>query len=147
VLNEPLTGSLTTPLQYGLAAALAVEDAADRREALRGRWALAHEILAEAGLEAGQPQGGLFYFVDISGAGLDAEEFADELLQHEHVAVVPGNSFGLRLVEAGGQPAFTASSLARRYVRLCFAVPEDRLRQGLKRLAAFYHDRAGTVAG
>jgi aspartate aminotransferase len=147
IINEPLTGSLTTPLQYGLAAAVAVEDAHERRDALRGRWQLAHEMLAAAGLESAHPQGGLFYFVDISRTGLDAEQFADELLQQEHVAVVAGDGFGLQPHFENAREGFYPTDLARRHIRLCFAVPEARLRQGLEGLVAFLRRKTAGEGG
>src|SRR5439155_10608750 len=133
-MNEPLTGSLTTPLQYGLAAGLAEEDAELRRESLRARWRLAGEILVESGLHFDPPSGGLFYFLDVSATGLDGEAFAARLLEQQRVSVVPGSSFGLQPVaNPGGGTSFTSGARAARCVRLCFALPEERLREGARR--------------
>jgi aspartate/methionine/tyrosine aminotransferase len=138
LLNEPLTGSLTTPLQWGMVRALEVEDGHERCAALRGRWQMAGDILRQSGFEAQAPQGGLFYFIDISSTGLTADSFADQLLAEQHVAVVPGSGFGLQPeVLSGGRLHFTPHSLANVCVRICFAVPEERLREGITRLAAF----------
>ena len=41
-----------------------------------------------------QPQGGMFVLVDVSSTGLDGEAFAEQLLDNEGVAVVPGFGFG-----------------------------------------------------
>lgn len=138
LLNEPLTGSLTTPLQWGMVRALEVEDGHERREALRGRWRMAGEILQGSGLDVHPPQGGLFYFIDISSTGMTADQFADLLLAEQHVAVIPGSGFGLQPEElSGGRLHFTPHHLANVCVRICFAVPEHRLREGISRLAAF----------
>ncbi len=138
LLNEPLTGSLTTPLQWGMVRALEVEDGHERRDALRGRWQMAGAILKASGFEAQAPQGGLFYFIDISSTGLTADSFADQLLAEEHVAVIPGSGFGLQPeVLAGGRLHFTPHNLADVCVRICFAVPEARLKEGVSRLAKF----------
>lgn len=138
LLNEPLTGSLTTPLQWGMVRALEIEDAHERRDALYGRWRMAGEILLASGFNVIPPQGGLFYFVDISCTGLSADEFADKLLAEEHVAVVPGSGFGLQpQALAGGHLRFTPLAVANSCVRICFAVPEDRLREGVTRFASF----------
>jgi aspartate aminotransferase len=138
LLNEPLTGSLTTPLQWGILRGLEVEDAAERREALRSRWRLAGEILRQHGYDYDPPGGGLFYFVDISSTGMCADEFADRLLAERHVAVVPGSGFGLRPEYlGGGRLRFTPHPRAANCVRVCFSVPEELLREGVTRLAEF----------
>jgi aspartate aminotransferase len=144
-MNEPLTGSLTTPLQFGMAAGLAEEDAHERCEGLRGRWKLAGEILRGSGLPFDPPSGGLFYFVDISSTGMDADAFGAALLAEKHVSVVPGDSFGLQpTLHGDGTTTFAAGERARRCVRLCFAVPEDRLREGVKRIAEFIQSRTAS---
>ncbi|MDQ3023937.1 MAG: pyridoxal phosphate-dependent aminotransferase, partial [bacterium] len=79
-MNEPLTGSLTTPLQFGMAVGLTGDDAVLRRDGLRARWKLAGEILRESGLPFDPPAGGLFYFIDISATGMGAGTFAPALL-------------------------------------------------------------------
>lgn len=138
LLNEPLTGSLTTPLQWGMVQALAVEDPVDRRDGLLDRWKLAGEILNANGLQVKQPEGGLFYFIDISATGLAADQFVDTLLEEQHVAVVPGSGFGLSPEYLpGGRVRFTPNPRAEACVRICFAVPEDQLREGITRLARF----------
>jgi len=138
LLNEPLTGSLTTPLQWGMLAALEIDDAGERRESLHGRRQLACDILRHSGFDVKPPAGGLFYFIDVSATGLDADAFADALLAEEHVAVVPGSGFGLvPKRDAQGRLSFTPNELARRCVRICFAVPEARLREGVARMASF----------
>jgi aspartate aminotransferase len=143
-MNEPLTGSLTTPLQFGMAAALDEDDTASRRAALRPRWEHAGQVLRESGLPFDPPAGGLFYFIDISATGLPAEAFAAELLEEQHVAVVPGDSFGLQPTwHADGTTTFAAGERAQRCVRLCFAVPEARLDEGVRRIAAFIRSRTG----
>jgi aspartate/methionine/tyrosine aminotransferase len=141
-MNEPLTGSLTTPLQFGMAAALDQDDTAERRAALRPRWEHAGQVLRESGLPFDPPAGGLFYFIDISATGLPAEAFAAELLEEQNVAVVPGDSFGLQPTwHPDGTTTFAAGERAQRCVRLCFAVPEARLDEGVKRIAAFIRSR------
>ena len=47
-------------------------------------------------------------------------EFAEKLLEEGHVAVVPGVAFG-----------------SDQYVRLSYAVNEERIREGLSRLGKF----------
>ena len=60
--------------------------------------------------------------MDVRLTGLDSGEFADRLLDEEHVAVVPGEAFG----EEG-----------RGFVRLSYAGDAGELREGVARLRAF----------
>ncbi len=129
-LNEPLTGSLTTPLQWGMVRALEEDDTAARRDSLRRRRDLAARLLDEAGVETPLPAGGLFFFVDIGVTGLTGDEFADRLLAEQGVAVVPGSGFGLRPAAKGG---YEPDPLADRCVRLCFAVASESLEEGVRR--------------
>ncbi len=138
LLNEPLTGSVTTPIQWGMVRALEEDDTADRREVLNRRRLLAGGLLAGAGQPVELPAGGLFYFLDIGSTGLDSEQFAQQLLEEERVAVVPGTGFSLRSRrEADGRIITEASPRARTHIRLCFAVGEAELQEGIARLAAF----------
>lgn len=138
VMNEPFTGSLTTPLQYGLVHAFDEDDTQQRIEALRPRWELAGRELRAAGLPFDPPEGGIFFFVDISSLGLNSIEFCDRALAEAHVAVVPGAGFGLQpSFDAAGRPSFTPGAHAASGFRLCFAVPEARLQLGVQRLRGF----------
>ncbi len=141
-MNEPLTGSLTTPLQWGMVEALREDDTGHRREALRPRRELVAAVLREHGLIVRPPAGGLFYFLDVGPTGLSGEEFAEQLLQEQRVAVVPGRGFGL--IPTTGEKGilqFDASPVADHCVRLCFAIPEDQLREGVARFAKFFLQR------
>jgi aspartate/methionine/tyrosine aminotransferase len=138
LMNEPLTGSLTTPIQYAMVQALAVDDTAERCDKLRERWQLAGDMLGESGLSYAQPDGGLFYFIDISPTGMNGDEFADRLLAEEHVAVVPGSGFGLvGSYDKAGNLSFAPNELAARCVRVSFAAPREDVEEGVKRLVGF----------
>ena len=50
--------------------------------------------LREIGLDCPEPGGAFYAFPSIRASGLDSESFAEQLLQAENVAVVPGNVFG-----------------------------------------------------
>jgi aspartate/methionine/tyrosine aminotransferase len=138
LMNEPFTGSLTTPLQYGLAKAFDIDDMHSRIEALRPRWQLAGRALREAGLPFDPPEGGIFFFVDIASLGMGSVEFCDRALAEAQVAVVPGAGFGLQpSYSAEGRVSFAPGVHAARCFRLCFAVPEERLKLGVERLKGF----------
>lgn len=143
LLNEPLTGSLTTPLQYGMIAALAEDDTAERRTELSQRREFAVDALREAGFDVPIPGGGIFVFLDISRTRLDGDTFADKLLAEEHVAVVPGSGFGLQPATGLGATGYEPNELAKRCIRLCYGAPADKLREGIRRLAAFAQRQPG----
>jgi len=139
LINEPMTGSLATPLQWGVIAALSTDDTEGRRDSLNHRRRLVADILAQHGIPFVPAAGGMFLFLDVSATGMTGDEFADALLAQERVAIVPGSGFGQAPGDTDdGQPAFAPCELARRAVRVCFGIAEDKLVEGLKRLARFY---------
>jgi arginine:pyruvate transaminase len=58
------------------------------------RDALCDALESINGLIVHRPAGGMFVMVDVSGLGCDGETFANGLLDHGGVAVVPGFAFG-----------------------------------------------------
>jgi aspartate/methionine/tyrosine aminotransferase len=74
------------------------------------------------GLEPSHPAGGFFFWVPVGPLGFDGRAFAERLLREQRVLVGPGCAFG-----PGGAG----------FVRVSFAAEDGRLREGLKRLAAF----------
>ena len=68
-----------------------------------------------------RPQGSFFLMVDVRPSGLDSWAFSLQLLEQEHVAVVPGAAFG-----PGGEG----------FVRVTLAASEDILSLGVARLGA-----------
>lgn len=55
---------------------------------------LIYDGLTKAGLKCFEPKGAFYIFPDITSTGLTSEEFAEQLLMREHVALVPGTAFG-----------------------------------------------------
>jgi aminotransferase len=78
--------------------------------------------LNEIGLACFEPQGAFYAFPSIGISGLDENEFAEELLQEEQVALVPGSAFG----EAG-----------QGYVRCSYATAYEKIEEALERLHRF----------
>ncbi|MGI9203735.1 MAG: pyridoxal phosphate-dependent aminotransferase [Woeseiaceae bacterium] len=58
------------------------------------RDALCEALEQVDGLVVHKPAGGMFVMVDVSALGCDGDEFANRLLDHSGVAVVPGSAFG-----------------------------------------------------
>lgn len=69
-----------------------------------------------------KPRGAFYVFANIMDTGMSSEEFAVELLEKAHVAVVPGDAFG-----PGGEG----------YIRLSYVVSEEDIREGIRRMAEF----------
>ena len=69
------------------------------------------------------PDGAFYVYIDVSQTGLDAMGFCEQALQQVHVALTPGNDFGV--------------SGAGRFVRLSCAASREDLLEGLSRLGRF----------
>lgn len=74
------------------------------------------------GLPTFEPKGAFYAFPKVSVTGLDDETFANRLLQEEHVAMVPGNSFG-----AGGEG----------FCRASYATAYEKIEEALRRIERF----------
>ncbi len=80
----------------------------------------------EMGLPCFEPRGAFYAFPDISNTGMSSEEFAQELLQEEKVAVVPGNAFG---------------DQGEGFVRCSYAASVEDLTEALRRMGRFLKRR------
>jgi aminotransferase len=78
--------------------------------------------LNRLGLPTFEPRGAFYAFPDISSTGLTSDEFAEQLLREEAVAVVPGNAFG-----PSGEG----------HVRMCYATAYRKLEEALERIERF----------
>jgi aminotransferase len=74
------------------------------------------------GLRTFEPKGAFYVFPQITSTGLTSDQFAEQLLRQEQVAVVPGTAFG-----EGGEG----------HVRCCYATSEAELREALVRIGRF----------
>ncbi|NDD98828.1 aminotransferase class I/II-fold pyridoxal phosphate-dependent enzyme [bacterium] len=73
------------------------------------------------GVKCDYPDGTFYVLADITGTGLNSQEFTDRLLERANVAVVAGTAFG---TEGEG------------YVRITFACPDEDIKEGLDRMKA-----------
>lgn len=78
--------------------------------------------LNKLGLTTFEPRGAFYAFPNIAASGMDDESFAEKLLAEEHVAVVPGNAFGL-----GGDG----------FVRCSYATAYEKIEEALYRMERF----------
>jgi aminotransferase len=78
--------------------------------------------LNKLGLTTFEPRGAFYAFPKIGASGMDDETFAETLLKEQHVAVVPGNAFGL-----GGEG----------FVRCSYATAYEKIEEALRRMEKF----------
>ena len=105
-------------------------------EALRAGDAVVKEMVADydrrrrvmlkgfndIGLACFEPRGAFYCFPSVKVTGLSSNEFAEQLLVEEKVAVVPGSAFG----ESG-----------EGYVRCCYATALSDIEEALRRMGRF----------
>jgi aminotransferase len=105
-------------------------------EALRAGDAVVKEMVADydrrrrvmlkgfndIGLACFEPRGAFYCFPSVKVVGLSSNEFAEQLLVEEKVAVVPGSAFG----ESG-----------EGYVRCCYATALSDIEEALRRMGRF----------
>ncbi len=87
--------------------------------------------LNDVGLDCLLPEGAFYVFPSIRRTGLTSEEFAEQLLKEERVAVVPGTAFGL-----GGEG----------HVRCSYAASMENLQEALVRMERFAARRIAVAA-
>ena len=133
-IQSHTTSNVNTIAQYASAKALEnkeLEKIIDKRRAIyQQRRDLTADLLADIdGLKTIKPDGTFYFFIDISelinkkinNRIIDGSlSFADLLLKENKVAVVPGIAFGMD-----------------NFIRISFALGEERIREGIKRIADF----------
>ena len=80
------------------------------------------EELNRMGLHCFEPKGAFYAFPSIQSTGLTSEQFCEELLKDQKVAVVPGNAFG----ESG-----------EGFVRISYAYSVENISNALEKIDAF----------
>ncbi|MFD1677287.1 aminotransferase class I/II-fold pyridoxal phosphate-dependent enzyme [Alicyclobacillus fodiniaquatilis] len=76
----------------------------------------------EIGLACHEPEGAFYAFPDIRATGLTSEAFAEGLLRHEKVAVVPGSVFG---------------STGEGFIRCSYATSVEQIQRALARMGRY----------
>ena len=94
----------------------------EMRQAYDERRRVIVDGLNAAGLPTFEPEGAFYAFPDITSTGLSSEDFAQRLLEEEHVACVPGSAFG-----PSGEG----------YLRCSYATALDQIEEAVRRIAAF----------
>ncbi|MCY9376813.1 aminotransferase [Bacillus sp. T17B1] len=101
-----------------------IEDVEKMKKSYRRRRNLFVETLNEIGLSCHHPGGAFYAFPSIKSTGMSSEQFAEELLTQEKVAVVPGSVFG-----PSGEG----------YIRCSYATSIEQLQEALVRMKRFLH--------
>ena len=121
------TSNITSVTQKALVAALSGSQepvAAMRDEFRRRRDSIHGWLTANAAIQCVKPKGAFYLFPNISGLLTDTVstslDFAQQLLEKEHVVVTPGEAF-----DAPG------------YLRISYATSMERLREGADRMLRF----------
>jgi aminotransferase len=113
----------TTAQTAALAALTSAEDDVERmRLEYDRRRRLIVSGLNEIGLKCFEPQGAFYAFPSVEISGMNDDEFANALLEEEHIACVPGNAFG----EASGH-----------YVRMSYATAYEKIELALEKMQRF----------
>jgi aminotransferase len=121
-------GIMSAPTTSQYAAIEAMENGDKDIEAMKeeydGRRRFLVDGFRKLGLSCFEPRGAFYTFPCIQSTGLTSEQFCDQFLAAEHVAVIPGSAFG-----PGGEG----------YVRACYAASMKDLGEALSRLEHFLH--------
>jgi len=117
---------MSTPTTAQAAALAALTSAEDDVERMRLEYDRRRRLIVsglnEIGLKCFEPQGAFYAFPSVEISGMNDHEFANALLEEEHVACVPGQAFG----EASG-----------RYVRMSYATAYEKIELALERMRRF----------
>ncbi|MGG3564908.1 aminotransferase [Neobacillus rhizosphaerae] len=115
-------------LQHGAIEALrnTYHEVESMRNSYRRRRNYVVQALNQMGLDCHTPGGAFYVFPSIRATGLTSEQFAEDLLMQEKVAVVPGHVFG----ESG-----------EGYIRCSYATSMTQLQEALKRIQRFIESR------
>lgn len=74
------------------------------------------------GLTCFNPEGAFYVFPSVEVTGLKSEEFCRQLLEEEHVAVVPGTAFG---------------DCGEGFVRISYCYSLEHITEAMKRIRRF----------
>jgi aminotransferase len=128
-------GLLCAPTMAQHAAIEAIDHGEEDVQAMHAEYARRRHMFVEGlnriGLPCARPQGAFYAFPSIKPSGLTSDEFAEQLLYGEKVAVVPGSAFG-----PSGEG----------HVRMCYATSYEKLEEALVRIDRFLNSKRTTVS-
>lgn len=93
------------------------------------RRAIAQRVIAAQNTVSMIPaQGAMYVMLDITATGLSGDDFADQLLEAHHIAVMPGESFG---------------TAAAGHIRVAMTIEDGAFEAALRQLCSFARLKAG----
>jgi len=126
ILKVHQYGIMSAPTTAQDAALVALLEGEPEVERMRAEYDRRRRLVVDGfnalALDTFEPRGAFYAFPRITATGLDAETFAQRLLEEEHVAVIPGGAFGPSGVD---------------HVRACYATSYERLEEALVRIGRF----------
>jgi len=102
---------------------------------MKHEYARRREVLVEGlnsieGVRCALPEGAIYAFANVSGLGMDGEEFSEFALENAGVAVLPGSSFGV---------------YANDFVRICYVNSIENIKLAIERLKEALASRGNAV--
>lgn len=126
-------GMMCAPTMAQYAGLEAMKNGRDEVEEMRKSYRRRRNYMVssfnELGLTCHSPGGAFYVFPSIQSTGLTSNQFAEQLLIEEKVAVVPGSVFG----ESG-----------EGFVRCSYATSIEQLQEAIKRIRSFLEKRASS---
>jgi len=117
---------MSAPTTAQIAAIRALEEGQPFVEEMRTEYDRRRKLIVgglnELGMPTFEPKGAFYAFPSVVASGMDENTFAEQLLQEEKVAVVPGSAFG-------------ASGAG--FVRCSYATAYEKIEEALERLHRF----------
>lgn len=123
-MQENVAACAPLPSQY--AAIKAYSDDCDysyiQKEYQKRKDFLVAELHSISKLHFQEPEATFYCFVDVSETGMDAETFAYQLLEKQHIAVVPGVAYGKNYAN---------------FIRIAFTLEQRKLAEAMRRMRVF----------
>ncbi|KMY55147.1 aromatic amino acid aminotransferase [Bacillus sp. FJAT-27231] len=118
----------STPAQYAALEALktGMKDVEEMKKDYRRRRNYIVQSFNDMGLDCHTPGGAFYVFPSIRSTGLTSEQFAEELLKEQKVAVVPGSVFG---------------NSGEGFIRCSYASSMEQLQEAVRRINCFINNR------
>lgn len=117
---------MSSPTTAQYAAIEALKNGDNDIEYMREQYDMRRRLLLDGlkniGLECFEPEGAFYVFPSIKNTGLTSEEFCEKLLYSQHVAVVPGNAFGIS---------------GEGFIRISYSYSIKHINEALKRIKSF----------
>ena len=121
---------MSSPTMAQYAATEALKNGDDDIAYMRNQYDARRRLIVDSfnamGLTCFEPEGAFYVFPCIKSTGLTSEQFAEELLRKEHVAVVPGNAFG---------------DCGEGFLRVSYSYSLNHITEALSRIQRFLKER------